>query len=153
MMHARQEAAWRTAGRLGAGLAAAGWTRLGLAAPLGATAPVVSAMGALQVLAGLALVLAAIVGTAWLLKRFVPGQRWAGGALRVVGGVLVGPKERVVLVEIGETWLVLGVAPGRVNALYTLPKPKDYEAGPSAQPEAAFPAWLKRALQGRQSGR
>ncbi|MDA8095399.1 MAG: flagellar biosynthetic protein FliO [Betaproteobacteria bacterium] len=152
MMHGRQRAACRTAGRLGAGLAAAGWTRFALASPVGAAAPAVSAIGALQVLAGLVIVLAAIVGTAWVLKRFVPGQKWAGGALRVVGGLLVGPKERVVLIEIGETWLVLGVAPGRVNALYTLPKPKEFEAEPSAQPEGAFPAWLKRALQGRHSG-
>ena len=42
----------------------------------------------------------------------------------MIGGVALGPKERLVLVEIGETWLVLGVAPGQVNTLHTLAKPE-----------------------------
>lgn len=77
----------------------------------------------LQVLLGLGLVLGAIAATAWLLRRFSPGQVAASGNLRVVGGVAVGPKERVVLVDVGDTRLVLGVAPGRVNTLHQMPRP------------------------------
>lgn len=77
----------------------------------------------LQVLLGLGLVLGAIAATAWLLRRFSPGQVSASGSLRVVGGVAVGPKERVVLVDVGDTRLVLGVAPGRVNTLHQMPRP------------------------------
>ena len=51
--------------------------------------------GLLQVLLGLALVVAAIVATGWLLRRIGPSQS-AGGLLRVVGGVMVGPRERLV---------------------------------------------------------
>ena len=53
--------------------------------------------GLLQVLLGLAVVLAAVWATAWLLRRFSPGQGVAGGTLHVVGGLAVGPKERVVV--------------------------------------------------------
>ena len=107
----------------------------------------VSSSGVLQVLLGLALVLAAIAGTAWLLKRFVPGQSAAGGVLKLVGGLMVGPKERLVLVEIGETWLLLGVAAGQVNTLHSMPKPQG--GAQQVQPviNSAFSGWLKRALQ------
>lgn len=90
----------------------------------------------LQVLLGLGLVLGAIAATAWLLRRLAPGQVSASGSLRVVGGVAVGPKERVVLVDVGETRLVLGVAPGRVNTLYQMPRPTT-EAAPSGVEAAA----------------
>lgn len=109
----------------------------------------------MQVLLGLGLVLAAVAGSAWLLRRFSPGQIGAGGAIRVIGGVSLGPKERLVLVEIGETWLVLGVAPGQVNALHTLAKPEGGAFAaevPSGGEEHRFSAWLKQAMQGRKLG-
>ena len=129
-----------------------------LAAQPAIPAPIVSPVsfgGMLQVLLGLGLVLAAVAGSAWLLRRFSPGQIGAGGAIKVVGGVALGPKERLVLVEIGETWLVLGVAPGQVNTLHTLAKPEGdaLAAGtPSGGAEPSFSAWLKQAMQGRKLG-
>jgi flagellar protein FliO/FliZ len=115
----------------------------------------VSLGGMLQVLLGLGLVLAAVVGSAWLLRRFSPGQIGAGGAVKVIGGVALGPKERLVLVEIGETWLVLGVAPGQVNTLHTLAKPEGGAFAaemPSGGGEHGFSTWLKQAMQGRKLG-
>mgnify|MGYP000383068744 CR=1 FL=1 len=40
-----------------------------------------------------------------------------GQSMRVVSAISVGTRERVVLVQVGEQQLVLGVAPGRVNLL------------------------------------
>ena len=108
----------------------------------------------LEVFLGLGFVLAAIVGTAWLLRRFSPGQIGAGGAVKVIGGVALGPKERLVLVEIGDTWLVLGVAPGQVNTLHTLAKPEGGAFAVEMSPggEHSFSSWLKQAMQGRKVG-
>jgi flagellar protein FliO/FliZ len=102
------------------------------------------------VLFALALVLGAVALAAWLLRRFAPGQNIAGSAMRVVGGVAVGPKERIVLVEVGETWLVVGVAPGQVNALHTLPK-QNHNAAVElpAMEQKNFSAWLRQAMQSR----
>ncbi|OGV72351.1 MAG: flagellar biosynthetic protein FliO [Methylophilales bacterium RIFCSPHIGHO2_02_FULL_57_10] len=93
--------------------------------------------GALQMLFGLGIVLAAIAGTAWLLRRLAPGQAGSAGDLRVVAAVAVGPKERVVLVDIGEIRLVLGVAPGHVTRLLEMPRPEDIDlpqSGPIVVP-------------------
>ena len=68
-------------------------------------------------------VLALIVGLGWLLKR-MPGSgfRPAEG-LRVVASLTVGAKERVVVVEVNGTQLLLGVTAGGINTLHQLPDP------------------------------
>ena len=93
----------------------------------------------------LALVFGCLLATPWLMRRFVPGQAGAGGLLRVVGGVMVGPKERLVVVEVGDTWLLLGVAASAVTLVHSMPKPpRAAEAHPS-QP-GAFQRLLGQAL-------
>jgi flagellar protein FliO/FliZ len=72
---------------------------------------------ALQLVLGLALVIVLLFASLWLLKRLTSPRGEAAGLLRVVAGVAVGTRERVVVVEVGDSWLVLGVAPGRVSAL------------------------------------
>lgn len=85
--------------------------------------PAISPAGSVfQVFVGLVFVLLLIVATGWLTRRFGIGRGAAGSLLNVVGSAPVGTRERVVVVELGETWLVVGVAPGSVNVLATLPK-------------------------------
>ncbi len=62
----------------------------------------------------------------WLLKRTPLGAAAAGGgAMRVVGALPLAPNQRLVTVEVGQgddrRWLVLGVTPGGINTLHTLP--------------------------------
>jgi flagellar protein FliO/FliZ len=49
----------------------------------------------------------------------------AQGAVKVVGTTPVGTRERVVVVEVDNTWLLLGVGGGNVRLLHTLPRPAD----------------------------
>lgn len=86
-----------------------------------ASAPV-SDGSMLQVMLGLGLVLAVIAGCAWLLRRFGGLPRGPANIIKVIGGSPVGQRERVVLVEVADTWLVIGVAPGHVTALHSMPK-------------------------------
>jgi flagellar protein FliO/FliZ len=80
-----------------------------------------SAGGLLQAGFGMAVVVGLIFGCAWLARRFGL-QRLGGGQLvKVVSSASVGQRERVVVVEVGDTWLVLGVTPQQVNTLHTLP--------------------------------
>ncbi|MDP2266178.1 MAG: flagellar biosynthetic protein FliO [Thiobacillus sp.] len=96
---------------------------LAYAADTAEMAPAVSTAGSLfQVFIGLVAVLLLIAGAAWLAKRLGVTQVGGSSLLRVVSSASVGTRERVVVVEVGESWLVVGVAPGSVNALMTLPK-------------------------------
>lgn len=76
----------------------------------------------LSVFVSLALILGGFVAVAWLARRYLPGMA-AQGVVKVIGTTSVGPRERVVVVEIDNTWLTLGVGGGNVRLLHTLPKP------------------------------
>lgn len=56
-------------------------------------------------------------------RRVRLGQSHPDAAVRVVGSAPVGPKERVVVVEVASAWLVLGVGGGQVTRLHKLPAP------------------------------
>lgn len=68
----------------------------------------------------LAVVLAAVFAAAWLMRRLRGfGQRNAQ-AIQVVADISLGGKERAVLLQVGATKLLVGVAPGHVNTLHVL---------------------------------
>ncbi|MBE7459250.1 MAG: flagellar biosynthetic protein FliO [Zoogloeaceae bacterium] len=104
-----------------------------------------------QVFFGLGVVLATLVGGLWLLKRVSAPRGGAAGALRVIAGTSVGPRERVVLLEVEDTWLVVGVAPGQVNTLHQMPK-GTLAAAPAAPAGKDFGAWLRQITERRHAG-
>jgi flagellar protein FliO/FliZ len=71
----------------------------------------------------LLLILGLFILAAWLARRYLP-QIGKPGPVKVIGTTAVGPRERVVVVEIGDTWLVLGVGGGQVRTLHSQPKPQ-----------------------------
>ena len=114
-----------------------------------APAPAVSAAGSLlQVFIGLVAVLLLIAATAWVAKRFGVTRSGAANVLQVVSSASVGARERVVVVEVGESWLVVGVAPGSVNALMTLPRGETPPASTSPL-NASFAAGLQHLIEKR----
>ncbi|SFK19520.1 flagellar biosynthetic protein FliO [Methylophaga sulfidovorans] len=82
-----------------------------------------SALNLLQTLFGLLLVLACIVAVAWLLKRTNHFHAAANGKLKVIAGIPLGTRERVILVQIGEEQLLLGVTAQQINTLHKLETP------------------------------
>ncbi|MEE9423243.1 MAG: flagellar biosynthetic protein FliO [Gammaproteobacteria bacterium] len=76
-----------------------------------------------QLTLGMLTVLAIIIGLAWILKRSGRFQITAGGGLKILGGLSMGARERVVLLQVGETQLLVGVSPGSVKTLHVLDKP------------------------------
>lgn len=74
-----------------------------------------------QTAGGLLLILCLILGGAWLFKRYGHLPMGGKGVIKVLGGVSVGARERVVLIEVDNTRLLLGVAPGHVRTLHRLP--------------------------------
>jgi flagellar protein FliO/FliZ len=100
-----------------------------------------------QVVFGLIVVIALLWASLYLLRRLQTSRGGPTAGLRVVAATAVGPRERVVVVEVGETWLVVGVAPGQVRALHTLPRQALPDGIPTPQPGANFAGWLKKALE------
>lgn len=110
----------------------------------------VGAGSVLQMIAGLALVVVLIFALAWAVRRFGNVNVNARGALRVVGALSMGSRERVVLIEAGDKQILLGVAPGRVQTLHVLDEPirPQSTGGPQG---GSFAERLRGAMGGRQS--
>jgi flagellar protein FliO/FliZ len=122
----------------------------------GSAVPALGVGAVLQTFVGLAVVIGLVFGCAWLARRFglQPGQR--GGLVKTVGGASLGGKERVAVVEIGDTWLVLGAAPGNVRLLHTMPAGSvatEAVAGAPAPLSGSFGQRFRDALKGEVSKR
>lgn len=120
-------------------------------APRPAFTPVASTSSLLQITFSLLLVLAVIMAVAWLLKRMNMTQPEAGKLLRVIGSIPVGQRERVVLVEVKDTWLVIGIAPGQIRTLHTLEKSEDFS--PPSQSNSTFSTLLGTMIKSRSPAR
>jgi len=97
----------------------------------------------------LAFVLALIPVAVWMLKRLGAGNVSATAGMRVVAQLSIGQRERLVVVEAGERWLILGVTPSTINRIGTLPKG---ELPPPQAAGASFAALLMHARKGRDNG-
>ncbi len=69
---------------------------------------------------GLILVLGVFFLCVWMVRKAGGLTSTTAGQMRVLGGLSLGAKERVVLLQLGNKQLLLGVTPGRVEALHTL---------------------------------
>ncbi len=104
----------------------------------------------IQMVFGLAVVIALLLACLWAIRR-LSAPRGGSAAIKVLGAAAVGPRERVVLVALGEKVLVLGVAPGNIRTLHVMPA----DELPAVDPARAgaggkdFSGWLKQAMERR----
>ena len=119
------------------------------AAPAASATPTAGG-GLFEVTLALLAIVALIAGLAWLMKR-MRGFGIAGhDRIQVLSERALGPKERCVLVRVGTTEILIGVAAGSVNTLHVFPEGAVTEpppAPPSTTADApSFKALLMRSL-------
>ncbi|MFS9772532.1 flagellar biosynthetic protein FliO [Enterobacter chuandaensis] len=105
----------------------------------------------LQVSGALFGIIAFILIAAWLAKRFgVAGKTASTRGLKVSASTTLGPRERVVIVDVEDARLVLGVTASTINVLHKLP-PAPVTVDERAQAPADFQSVMKSLL--KRSGR
>lgn len=115
-----------------------------------APAPSASLGGSfLQMLFGLALVLGLLFAGVWFLKKLTGNPGANANIARVVGATPIGGRERIVIVELGQTWLVLGVTPNSINTLAEMPRQPLPPGSRPAPPNLAD--WLRNSMNRRDS--
>jgi flagellar protein FliO/FliZ len=108
---------------------------------LAAEGPGVSFSTYFQAFLGLVLIIGLLLFAATLARKFLAGKGFGQGGMRVIGGVALGARERIVLLEVGEEWLVIGIVPGQIRTLHKLPKgemPADSLLGAAPKSFAQF---------------
>ena len=107
----------------------------------------------LQTIFALIIVLGLLAGFAWFMKRFGPKAGGGAAGLKIVGALNLGGRERILVVEVGNQWVVVGASPGRINALATMER-QEIEAGQTALDAytpsgSSFAEWLKQTIDKR----
>ena len=103
----------------------------------------------LKLTGGLLLVVVAILLLAWLVKRFNLNQQSQNGLIRIIAGLSIGTRDRIVLLQIGDEQILVGLTPGRIEKLHTMANPLQ---APEGQPvTSTFAAKLNRAMDDRES--
>ncbi|MDA8114151.1 MAG: flagellar biosynthetic protein FliO [Acidithiobacillus sp.] len=104
----------------------------------------------LQLFSALVLVLLIFFGVVWLLKRLQPGLVGGQvGGMRVVSSLSLGTRERLLLVQVGEQQLLLGVTPAGITLLHTL---ETTLPDTTSNSPATFAGWLRTAMERRKQG-
>jgi flagellar protein FliO/FliZ len=93
---------------------------------------------------GLVLVLALIPAAAWLLRRAGLAKPGSTSGLRVVAQLALGPRDRIVIVEVADRRWLLGVSPSGIRRLGTLPPGTDAGAPPAAPSAGSFSEIIRR---------
>ena len=70
-----------------------------------------------QVVLALTLIVALVVGLGFVIRRMNHGSLRQGGEIKVVASTFLGPKERVLLLEVQDRQILVGVNPNCIQAL------------------------------------
>ena len=77
----------------------------------------------LQVVGSFVVVILLLIGVLVLLRRFNGVSSQMNGNMRVISSVGVGQRERVVLLQVGEEQILVGVGPGNVRKIHAFDEP------------------------------
>jgi flagellar protein FliO/FliZ len=84
----------------------------------------------LKLTGGLLLVVLVIFVLAWVVKKFNLNQQSQNGLIRIIAGLSIGTRDRIVLLQVGEEQILLGLTPGHIEKLHTLAVPLDVPGEP-----------------------
>ena len=98
---------------------------------------------------GLLLVLAIFALCAWAMRQLQRQQMASGDRLHLVGGLSLGMRERLVLVQAGKKQLILGVTPSRIETLLVLEGEECLNKNPFEPAENSFAYKLKQVMKGK----
>jgi flagellar protein FliO/FliZ len=90
-----------------------------------------------QLVLGLLLVVGLIFGLAWLLRRVQGASPRNGQLIQLLGSRALGPRDRLLLVQVGNEQILLGITPGRITPLHVLKEPVQVPDSQNATPEFA----------------
>lgn len=73
-----------------------------------------------RLLSGLLLVIGLIILLGWIVRRWHLLPRQEGQLIQLVASQSIGPRERVVLLQVGNQQILLGVSQGQITPLHVL---------------------------------
>jgi flagellar protein FliO/FliZ len=101
---------------------------------------------------GLLLVLCAFFLMVWIVRKFNGFSVNTAEQMRIVGGLSLGMRERIILLQVGKKQLVLGITPGRIEKLHVLEEEDCLLKPQTGAIDGGFGQQLMQAIKGKQDG-
>ena len=80
---------------------------------------------------------------AWLRRRFQSPAPRGNQVIELVGSRSLGPRDRLLLVQVGDEQILLGISPGRITPLHVMNTPVNLPA----KTEQATPEFAQRLME------
>jgi flagellar protein FliO/FliZ len=97
----------------------------------------------LQLVLGLGAVLLLIFVLAWFLRRVQRAAPRGGQVIELIGSKALGPRDRLVLVQVGNEQILLGLSPGSITPLHVLKEP----VAVPEKPESPTPEFAQKLME------
>ncbi len=99
----------------------------------------------IQIAVSLILIALVAVGGTVLLKKLGVNRLSNSFPVKVIGAVAIGPNQRIMVIEVEDKWIVLGVTPHQISTITDFPRQEsagDFGAG--VKPN--LPVWLQNTV-------
>ncbi len=106
-----------------------------------------SAGGLAQITISLLVVVALLIGLSVLFKKFGLNRISSPLPLKVIGAVSIGNNQRLVVIEVGEEWILLGVTPQQITTITSMPRQETGGGSQSGENRVNFSTWMQSALE------
>lgn len=98
-----------------------------------------------RIVVSLVLVVGILIVLAITFKKFGLNRMQASFPIKIIGAVSLGSNQRIMIIEAGEEWIVLGVTPQHISTITRMPRQEgDNTAGGIDKPDV--PAWMQSTL-------
>jgi len=99
----------------------------------------------MKITLSLLLIVGLMIGFAVLAKKFGLNRIQSGPfPVKVIGAISIGTNQRLMVIEVGEEWLLLGVTPQQITTITSMPRQEMPAAGVPGQ---QFSSWMQSALE------
>lgn len=77
----------------------------------------------IQLILGLVVVLVCVVVLSWFARKMNKFNASSNDSLKIISGISMGTREKVILLQAGNEQILVGVTPGNINRLHVLNEP------------------------------
>ncbi len=104
-----------------------------------------------QIVISLLVVVGLLIALSMAFKKFGLDRLHSNFPVKIIGAISIGSNQRIMVIEAGDEWVVLGVTPQAISPLTSMARQHNHpNAGPSSDPgapKAPFSTWMQSTLE------
>lgn len=98
------------------------------------------------IVVGLLVCIGLIILTAFILKRMMGFKVGIRGEINVISGVSLGTREKLVLIAVGDTYILVGMTPNSINKIHKFDEKPFQETDEAEVKQPSFASMIQESL-------